>query len=104
MVSAAIDDIPAAELADQLGKTDTVFRLGAQGTAQLGSAIDRLQDAGASGASGILNITQRLSGSAVAAGITAQETTALAATLLDTGTNAELGASSIQRLLMSLNN
>jgi TP901 family phage tail tape measure protein len=103
MVSSAMDDIPAGEIADQIGKLNTVFKLGVKGTMQLGSAIDKLADSGVSSASGILNVTQRISGSAVAAKISAQEATALAAALLDTGTQGELAASALLDFIASLN-
>jgi hypothetical protein len=51
---------------------------------QLGSAFDKLADSGVSSASGILNVVQRISGTAVASKISAQEASALAAALLDT--------------------
>lgn len=102
-VSLAIDDLPAAEIADQIGKVNSVFKLGVAGTEQLGSAIDKLADSGVSSASSILAVTQRISGTASAARISAPEATALAAALLDTGTQAELGATTLQRLIMGLN-
>lgn|GEM_PF-5244584 len=102
-VSSAMDDLPAVEIADQIGKLNTVFRLGVQGTLQLGSAIDKLADSGVSSASGILNVTQRISGSASAARISAQQATALSAALLDTGTQSELAASALLDFIASLN-
>lgn len=103
-VSTAMDDIPADQIADRIGKVNSVFKLGVQGALQLGSAIDKLADSGVSSASGILDVTQRLSGAAKVANLTAAETTALAAALLDTGTQAELGASALGRLILALNN
>lgn len=100
-VSTAMDDLPADVVAEQIGKLNTVFRLGVEGTMQLGSAIDRVADSGVSSASGILAVAQRISGTAVAAKMTAQETIALAGALLDTGTQAELAASTVQRLVMN---
>jgi TP901 family phage tail tape measure protein len=102
-VSAAIDDIPASQLADEIGKINTVFRLGIPGVEQLGSAIDRVADSGVSSGLGILDVTQRISGTAQAAGITAQETIALAGALLDTGTNAEAAGGSLINLITALN-
>lgn len=101
-VSTAMDDIPASVVADQIGKMNSVFKLGTQGSLQIGSAIDKLADSGVSSASGILEVTQRLSGTAAAMGLGVPETTAMAAALLDTGTQSELAASSIGRLLQSM--
>lgn len=100
-LSIALDDIPAGELANQIGKLNSVFKLGVPGSMQLGSAIDKVADSGVSSAADILNLTQRISGTAVVAKISAQESIALAGALLDTGTQAELGASAINKLIMA---
>jgi TP901 family phage tail tape measure protein len=102
-VASAMDDIPAGEIADQIGKLNTVFKLGVQGTMQFGSAIDKLADSGVSSASGILDVAQRIAGSAVVAKISAQETVSLAAALLDTGTRAELASGALLDFIASLN-
>lgn len=102
--STAVDDMSALELAESVGKINVVFKLGEGGALQLSSAFDKLADSGVASFSGIANVTQRISGAAAAAGITAQEAGALAAALLDTGTHAELGATAITRLIASLNN
>lgn len=98
MVSTAMDDIPADRIADEIGKINIVFGLGVPGTMKLGSAIDKVADSGASSAADILDVTQRISGAAKAAGITADEAIAMAGALLDTGTHAELAAGSFNRL------
>lgn len=103
-LSVALDDIPAEVLTEEIGKLNAVFRLGVRGSLQLGSAIDKVADSGVSSAKDILDVTQRISGSAKAAKVTAAESIALAGALLDTGTNAELGATSLQKMLMALNN
>ncbi len=103
-VAAAIDDIPAGVLADEIGKVNSVFKLDpVRGVQQLGSAIDKVADSGVSSAKGILEVTQRISGAAVAAKITAQESIALAGALLDTGTEAEAGATALAQLIQALN-
>jgi TP901 family phage tail tape measure protein len=102
-VASAMDDIPAGVIAEEIGKLNSVFKLGVQGTLQFGSAIDKVADSGVSSAKNILDVTQRISGTAVAARLTAQESIALAGALLDTGTNAEAGATALQRLIQALN-
>lgn len=103
-LSIAMDDIPAEEIANQLGKTNAAFRLSTDDLLGLGSAIDKVADSGASSAADILDVTQRLAGSANAAGLTAQETVALAGALLDTGTRAELAGTSLTKLALALSN
>jgi TP901 family phage tail tape measure protein len=102
-VSTAIDDMPADQIADRIGGLNTVFKLGVEGVMQLGSAIDKLADSGMSTASGILNVSSRIMGMSVGAKISAQETLALSAALLDTKTEAELAASALLDFISSLN-
>ena len=104
MLSTAMDDVPAEQISEQMGKIGTVFKLSVPDVVGMGSAIDKLADSGVSSADGIMNVVQRISGAAAASKLAAPAAVALAAALLDTGTQAELGATSIQRLLMGLNN
>jgi TP901 family phage tail tape measure protein len=100
-VSTAMDDVPAQTVADSLGKINAVFGLGVKGAMQLGSAIDKIGDSGIATNSAIMEVTQRISGTMKAAGLTAQETIALAGALLDTGTNSEAAAGAITRMTMA---
>jgi TP901 family phage tail tape measure protein len=100
-VSTAMDDVPAQTVADSLGKINAVFGLGVNGAMQLGSAIDKIGDSGIATNSAIMEVTQRISGTMKAAGLTAQETIALAGALLDTGTNSEAAAGAITRMTMA---
>jgi TP901 family phage tail tape measure protein len=102
MISAAMDDIPAAEIADKLGGVNSVFKLGTQGTLQLGSAIDKLADSGASSSQGIMDVSTRVASTAAGANIAAPAVLALGAALLDTKMGAELAGSSINRLINSI--
>jgi hypothetical protein len=70
---------------------------------QFGSAIDKLADSGQASASGILNVTSRIGGAAVAMKMTAQETIALGTALLDTKSEAELAAGALLDFMGSLN-
>jgi TP901 family phage tail tape measure protein len=101
--SAAMDDIPASQIAEQMGKISAVFRLSIGDMTGLESVFDKLGDSGTNAADENMALTQRVSGTAAAAGVAAQEVAALGAALLDTGTQVELGATTIQRLLMALN-
>lgn len=102
MLTTALDDIPAEQVADQIGKLNAIFKLGSKGALQIGSALDKIADSGLSSADGILDVTSRVSGTANAMHIGAGETMAMAAALLDTGTSAEQAGSSINNLLMNM--
>lgn len=101
-LTTAMDDLPAETIAEQIGSINNVFKLGVRGALQLGSAIDKLADSGISSSAGILDVTQRISGAAAAMKLTAAETVALSAALLDTGTKAEAGAGSLTMLLQAM--
>jgi TP901 family phage tail tape measure protein len=102
MLTTAIDDLPADQVADQIGKLNSVFKLGGQGALQMGSALDKIADSGLSSASGILDVAGRIGGTTKAMRIGAGETMAMAAALLDTGTSAEQAASTINNMLMNM--
>jgi TP901 family phage tail tape measure protein len=101
-LSIALDDIPAAEIADQVGKMNAVFKLGVEGAQQIGSAVDKLADSSVASAAGILAVSQRISGTAAASRLAAPDAIALATALLETGTRAEQAGSTINRLLVGL--
>ena len=101
-LSTAMDDVPAEQIAEQIGKINAVFEMGTRGTMQLGSAIDRLADSGISSASGIMEVAQAVSGTARISKIGAADTLALSAALLDTGTDAGLAATTLQRLMLGM--
>lgn len=103
-VATAMNEVPAEVVAEEIGKINIVMGLGVKGALQLGSAINKLGISGASSDADILDVTQRISGVAVATRLTAQETVALAAALLDTGTEAEAGAGALAQLLNALTN
>ncbi|SIN97666.1 phage tail tape measure protein, TP901 family, core region [Singulisphaera sp. GP187] len=102
MLSTAIDDIPVELMTDQIGKLNSVFKLGDKGALQMGSALDKIADSGLSSASGILDVTARIGGTANAMKLGAGETMSMAAALLDTGTSAEQAGSAINNMLMNM--
>jgi TP901 family phage tail tape measure protein len=101
-LSTALDDIPAGEIADQVGKMNAVFQLGVRGAQQIGSAVDKLADSSVASADGILAVSQRISGTAAASRLAAPDAIALATALLETGTRAEQAGSTLNRLLVGL--
>ena|GEM_PF-3915694 len=102
MLSTALDDLPADQVADQIGKLNAIFKLGNKGALQMGSALDKIADSGLSSASGILDVTARIAGTAKAMNLGAGESMAMAAALLDTGTQSEQAASALNNLLMNM--
>ena len=103
MVASAIDDMAPGDIADQVGELGGVFGMGVRSVKQFGSAIDKIADSGMSASSSILNVSQRISGTAVVARLSAQETVSLAAALLDTGTMAEAAGGALNKMLQELN-
>lgn len=102
IASVALDDIPADEIANSLGKMNASFKLPVRELVNMASVMDKLADSGALTAKDLLNVTARLAGTTSAMKLTATETAALGAALLNTGTEAELAAGSIRDLLNKL--
>jgi TP901 family phage tail tape measure protein len=100
MLSTAMDDVPAEQIAEQVGKINVVFKLGVSGALRIGSAIDKLADSGVSSASGILDVTQRVSGMAAAMGLGADETVSLAAAASTTEADAYLAKAAYEERAM----
>jgi TP901 family phage tail tape measure protein len=101
-VSIALDDMPAEEIATQIGKINNIWKLGVDGAFQLGSAVDKLADSGASSADQIFNVMQRVGKSTKGLGMSAQETLALSTAITDTGTRSEQAATSLVQLTNAL--
>ena len=103
-VSAAMDDIPADQIADQIGKLNIVF----ESRRQVGPSNSARRSTGSRTPGPHRPRTSSMSPSGSAArrrsrGSSAQETVALAAALLDTGTHAEAAAGTLEQLIAALN-
>lgn len=101
-LSTAFDEIPAGELANQIGMLNATFALGERGALQIGSAVDKLADSSLAAAPDIFNVASRMAGTARQAGLSAEDTLALATALLSTGTRAEQAGGTLNRLLIGL--
>jgi TP901 family phage tail tape measure protein len=89
-VHIAMDDIPAEEAAERIARILHVFKLGTGDALRFASAVNKLDDTSTASGRHILDLTRRLSGPANNLGLTADQTAALSATLLDAGINAEV--------------
>jgi TP901 family phage tail tape measure protein len=101
-ISVALDDMSAEDIADNIGKINNIWKLGVEGTFQLGSAVDKLADSGASSAEQIFNVMQRIGKSTKGLGMSAQESLALATAITDTGTRSEQASTSLIQLTNAL--
>lgn len=103
-LKAATGDIDLRQAGEGLGKLLQNFQkpLNATEALRLASAINKLADETAVTSSEILTVTQKLSGFANAAGLTAQQTLGLVTLIKQTGISSTVVESSVTRLLTLL--
>ncbi len=82
-------ELPAGELADQMGKIANLFKIPIPRIGELADSINYLDDSSQSTASGIIDFLTRTGGVAGAVKITGQEMAALGSTLLALGERSE---------------
>lgn len=85
-----------------MGKIANVLHLAVGDLELVGDAINKLEDSGASDASQIVDVLQRISGTGVSAHMTAQQLSALAATFIDLGAAPEVAATGINAMINKL--
>lgn len=102
MVKNAITDIPTEDLANSMGRVLNVFNLGTDRVASFGSALTAMDNVSTASARDILDITTRLSGTAVAIGMTLPQVVALSSVLKDVGISNEVAGSSFSQILRKM--
>lgn len=85
-------ELPAGELADQMGKIATLFKIPIPRIGELADSINYLDDSTQSTAPGIIDFLTRTGGVAGAVKITGQEMAALGSTLLALGERSEVAS------------
>jgi len=101
-VSSAFEILPEAA-SESFGKIGNVYRLAVKDIGLVADAINKIADSTASVKEvDLTNVVQRAAGAGQAFGITAQQVTALGASLLSFGSAPEVAGSSINSLLNTL--
>lgn len=102
-VMATAFEMPAAELADNMGKIATIFKIPMKNIADLGDAINYLDDNAISKGADIIKVLQGdLAGAASTMGLSAKNAAALASTFLTLGESAERADTAASGMLRQL--
>ncbi len=102
---AAAFELPAAELSDNMGKIAGIFKIPIKDIADLGDAINYLDDNAISKGGDIIKVMQGdLAGAASTMGMSAKNAAALASTFLTLGESAERADTAASGMLRELNN
>ena len=102
MKMATAFEAPAAELTDQMGKISNVFGIPIKSIGGLADTINYLDDNAISKGSEIINVLQRIGGTAKTVGMSAKDAAALGSTFLSLGASAEIAATGSNALMSIL--
>jgi TP901 family phage tail tape measure protein len=95
-------ELPAADLADQMGKIATLFKIPIPQIGNLADTINYLDDNAISKGGEIIDVLKRIGGTAQMVKMPAQEAAALASTFLTLGSSAEVAATASNAVMREL--
>lgn len=95
-------ELPAGELADQMGKIANVYKLPISSIEELGDTINYLDDNAISKGGDIINVLQRIGGTASMLKMSAKDAAALGSTFLSLGSKADVAATASNALMSIL--
>lgn len=95
-------DLPAEELADQMGKIAGLFKIPIPAMGELADAINYLDDNAIAKGGDIIEVLKRIGGVAAFVKMPAQEAAALASTFLTLGSNAEIAGTAANAVMREL--
>ncbi len=95
-------ELPAGELADQMGKIATLFKIPIPNISQLADVINYLDDNAISKGGDIIEVMKRIGGTAEFVKMPAREAAALASTFLTLGSSAEVAATAANAVMREL--
>lgn len=95
-------EMPADQLADQMGKIGNVFGIPVANIRGLADTINYLDDNAISKGGDIINVLQRIGGQAKAVGLSAKDAAALGSTFLSLGSSAEIAATASNAVMREL--
>jgi TP901 family phage tail tape measure protein len=95
-------DIPAEQIGDQMGKILGIFKLPTAAIRDLGDSINYLDDNAISKGTDIIEVMQRMGGSANTVGLAAPNVAALASTFLSLGESAERAGTAGEGMIRQL--
>lgn len=95
-------ELPAGELADQMGKIATLFKIPIPRIGELADVINYLDDNAISKGGDIIEVMKRIGGTAEFVKMPAKEAAALASTFLTLGSTAEIAATASNAVMREL--
>jgi TP901 family phage tail tape measure protein len=95
-------ELPAGELADQMGKIATLFKIPIPKIGELADVINYLDDNAISKGGDIIEVMKRIGGTAEFVKMPAKEAAALASTFLTLGSTAEIAATASNAVMREL--
>lgn len=95
-------ELPAGELADQMGKIATLFKIPIPRIGELADVINYLDDNAISKGGDIIEVMKRIGGTAAFVKMPAKEAAALASTFLTLGSSAEIAATASNAAMREL--
>lgn len=95
-------ELPAAELADQMGKIATLFKIPIPRIGELADVINYLDDNAISKGGDIIEVMKRIGGTAEFVKMPAKEAAALASTFLTLGSSAEVAGTAANAVMREL--
>ena len=96
-------EMPAEEIGDQMGKIAQLYKIPIASIGDLGDSINYLDDNAISKGKDIIDVMQRMGGSAATLGMSAKNSAALASTFLSLGESAERAGTASEGMLRQLN-
>ena len=101
MMSTAFE-MPAGELAEQMGKVAKIYGIPTERIGDLADSINYLDDNAISKGGDIINVLQRIGGTASMLGMSAKDAAALGSTFLTLGASAEVAATASNAVMREL--
>lgn len=95
-------DMAAGDVGERMGKISNIFGIAAKDIGMVGDAINSLDDASNSKGAEIMDVLQRVGGTANLLGLSAKNTAALAATMVSLGSTSETASTAINALFAKL--
>lgn len=101
-ITATAFDLPADQVGEDMAKLAQLYKVPIANIAELGDAINWLDDGAQSSGADIINVMQRVAGTASGLNMAYQEAAALGSTFLSLGAGAEVAASASNAMMREL--
>lgn len=101
-LSKVADDLPAEQAANALAQIKNLFKLPVTELERVATTITKVAGTTVATEGEIVNLTNRMAGAAALAGMTVQETIAIAGALRDAGANLEVGGTAMTQLFLKM--